>query len=116
MDGLRIDRGTLAAPHDAFTEDAMTAQHADPSAHYTLLGSIESSAPTAALLATLQTLRPQWLIRLVLIESSATPRYRVEVGGAPAHDSEIDAWLHIKSALMATYPADKPHAVTATDP
>ena len=95
----------------------MPAQQADAAAHYTPLGSIESAAPAAALLATLQTLRPQWHIRLVSEVTTGTPRYRVEVHDAalPAEGS-IDAWLHIKSVLMATYPADKPNAVTAIDP
>lgn len=120
--GSSLRRGTLAAPHDAFMEDAMTAQHAGITAHttpvYRRLGSIESTTPEPTLLATLQTFRPQWRIRLVPIESVAVPRYRVEIeyDAALIDDGHIDAWLHIKSALMATFPADKPNAVTAIDP
>ena len=99
----------------AFMENAMTAQHA---AHYIPLGSIESATPAAALIAALQALRPQWNLRLVAIESDDVPRYRVEI----EHDvvqiegGHIGAWLRIKGALMATFPADKPNAVMAIDP
>jgi hypothetical protein len=62
--------------------------------------------------------RPQWPIRLSEIESPGVPRYRVEVDAdaALATVSRIDAWLQLKSALMARFPADKPDAVTAIDP
>lgn len=95
----------------------MTAQHAG-NAHYAPIGTIESDAPVPALLAALQTLRPAWHIRLARIDGGETPRYRVEVdeNGLPEDVSRIDTWLHIKSALMATFPADKPNAVTAADP
>ena len=109
--------GTFAAPHDAFMEEAMTAQHAG-NARYATLGTIESDAPVAALLAVLQALRPAWHIRLSPIDGSGTPRYRVEIEDeAPPVDSgSIGTWLHIKSVLMASFPADKPNAVTAIDP
>ena len=89
-----------------------------PPVHYAPLGVVESDAPVAALLAALQTLRPAWHMRLVPIESDGKPRYRVEIEqeGLPPADGLIDTWLHIKSALMATFPADKPNAVTAIDP
>lgn len=93
----------------------MTAQHV----HYAPLGTIESDAPVAALLAALQALRPAWHIRLAPVAGSRTPRYRVEIerDGHPEEGSNaIDTWLHVKSALMATFPADKPNAVTAIDP
>lgn len=92
----------------------MTAQHA----HYAPIGMIESDAPVPALLAALQTLRPAWHIRLAPIDGNRKPRYRVEIeqDGLPDQSSPIDTWLHIKSALMATFPADKPNAVTAIDP
>ena len=87
-------------------------------AHYAPLGTIESDASVPALLAALQTLRPAWHIRLARIDSRDRPRYRVEIEqeGLPVENSPIDHWLHIKSALMATFPADKPNAVTAIDP
>ncbi len=95
----------------------MPAQHVDAAAHYAPLGSIQSSAPVAALLATLQALRPQWHVRFVPVPTAGVPRYRVEVDDTlQPTDVNIDAWLHIKSALMAAYPADKPDAVTAIDP
>ena len=92
----------------------MTAPHA----HYAPLGTIESDAPVPALLAVLQTLRPAWHIRLAPIAGSTQPRYRVEIeqDGSSTEGSSIDTWLHVKSALMASFPADKPHAVTAIDP
>ncbi len=84
---------------------------------YLSLGSLVSAAPAPALLATLQMLRPQWHIRLVSIESVGVPRYQVEIedDATLKENSHIDIWLHIKSALMATFPADKPNAVTAID-
>ena len=87
-------------------------------AHYTPLGTIESRAPTAALLATLQALRPQWHIRLTPIASADVQRYRVEIerNERSIDTTHIDTWLHIKSALMSRFPADKPNAVTAIDP
>ena len=87
-------------------------------AHYAPLGTIESDAPVPALLATLQMLRPAWHIRLAPVGTGERPRYRVEIeqDALPEQDSLIDTWLHIKSALMATFPADKPNAVTAIDP
>jgi hypothetical protein len=111
----KVSRGTVAAPHGAFMEDAMAAQH---DAHYTPLGTIESNAPAAALLAVLQTLRPQWNIRLVPADSEIEPRYRVEMecSGVSVEGTHIATWLHIKSALMASFPADKPNAVRAIDP
>ena len=111
---LMRSHGTFAAPHDAIMEDAMTAQHA----HYAPIGMIESDAPVPALLAALQMLRPAWHIRFEPVDGGATPRYRVEIEQdelAPERSS-IDTWLHVKSALMATFPADKPNAVTAIDP
>ena len=92
----------------------MTAPHA----HYAPLGTIESDVPVPALLATLQTLRPAWHIRLAPVDSGTKPRYRVEIeqDASSGEDSHIDTWLHIKSALMASFPADKPNAVTAIDP
>ena len=46
------------------------------------------------------------------------PRYRVEIeaGVVQIEGGHIDAWLHIKSALMATFPTDKPNAVNPIDP
>jgi hypothetical protein len=98
-------------------EDAMAAQQTG-NAHYTALGTIESSAPTAALMAVLRSLRPQWHIRLVPTDAMHAPRYRVEIeNDSDVFDaSAIDTWLHIKSALMATFPADKPNSVIAVDP
>src|SRR3569833_3752667 len=95
---LSMSHGTLAAPHDAFMEDAMTAQHA----HYAPLGTIETDAPVPALLAALQTLRPALHIRLVPIGGSERPRYRVEAepNRLPDEEKSIDTWLHVKSALM----------------
>jgi hypothetical protein len=100
-------------------EDAMTAQRAaQHTPAYRPLGSIESTTPEPTLLAALQTLRPQWRVRLVSIASQNVPRYRVEIEQDVElfEDGHIDVWLHIKSALMATFPADKPNAVTAIDP
>lgn len=95
----------------------MPAQDVDAAAHYTPLGSIESSAPVSVLLTTLQTLCPQWNIRLVPIDADGLAHYRVEIdNAAQPPDGTIDAWLHIKSALMARFPAGKPNAVTAIDP
>jgi hypothetical protein len=82
------------------------------------LGIVASSAAREALLATLQTSCPQWHVQLVAlgIPSNSIPHFRVEL----KHDVDvpagsIDVWLHIKGALMAAFPADKPNAVTAID-
>jgi len=89
-----------------------------PPAPYAPLGTIETDAPVSALLAALQALRPSWHMRLIPIGTHDKPRYRVEIeqDGPPLADGVIDTWLHIKSALMASFPAGKPNAVTAIDP
>jgi len=86
---------------------------------FVALGTIASSAPEAALLAALRALRPACEVQLRLLpDSEAGPcRYLVEV--RQDHDDtpgSIDVWLQLKSALMAAFPADKPNAVTASDP
>jgi hypothetical protein len=89
-----------------------------PPAQYALIGLIASSAPHAALLRALQRLRPQCTIRLQPYGARrGETLYRVELRDEPGHaDSPIDAWLRIKSALAAEFPADKPHPVTPIDP
>ena len=84
------------------------------------LGLIASSAPAAALLASLRDIRPQFDVRLRRIsdERGIETLFRVEVA-APASTEQaqsIDAWLHIKSALVAAFPAGKPGAVKTIDP
>jgi len=90
-------------------------------AGYVTLGTIITSAPHAALLLALRRLRPQCIVRMR--EHGNTPQgetqYRIELrneANAAAETGLIDAWLRIKSALMAAFPADRPHAVRAIDP
>ena len=88
-------------------------------AEYALIGSIASSAPHAALLRALQRLRPQCTIRLQPYGARrGETLYRVELlRDEPGRtDISLDAWLRIKSALVAEFPADKPHAVTPIGP
>jgi hypothetical protein len=76
-------------------EDAMTAHGATP--HDTPLGTIESRAPSAALLAPVQ-------MRVEIQRDDST------------QNTHLDTSLHIKRVLMAISPADNPNAVTAIDP
>ena len=87
-------------------------------AGYAIIGQIASSAPHAALLRALQRLRPQCTIRLQPYGARrGETLYRVELRDEPGRtDSSLNAWLRIKSALAAEFPADKPHAVTPIDP
>lgn len=84
------------------------------------LGIIASSAPAAALLASLREIRPQFDVRLRRIsdEQGIETLFRVEVAAAAPSERahSIDAWLHIKSALIAAFPAGKPGAVKTIDP
>jgi len=88
---------------------------------YLPLGIVASSAPAAALLASLKETRPQFDVRLKRIsdERGIETLYRVEVAvvGTSAHEAHsIDTWLRIKSALVSAFPAGKPGAVKAIDP
>jgi len=87
---------------------------------YVPLGIVASSAPSAALLASLRELRPQFDVRLKRIsdERGIETLYRVEVASAEqsAGTGAIDTWLRVKSALIAAFPAGKPGAVKAIDP
>jgi hypothetical protein len=87
---------------------------------YVPLGIVASSAPSAALLASLRELRPQFDVRLKRIsdERGIETLYRVEVASAEqsAGTRAIDTWLRVKSALIAAFPAGKPGAVKAIDP
>lgn len=86
-------------------------------AGFVALGIVSSQAPKPALMAALARLRPQCEVHLRRLPSISArrPRYRVEARLA-ADDAATGAWLSIKSALMAAFPADKPNAVTALDP
>jgi hypothetical protein len=96
----------------------MTDSTQAPAAGYAIIGLIASSAPQAALLRAVQRLRPQCTIRLQPYGARrGETLYRVELRDEPDHTgSSVDAWLRIKSALVAEFPADKPHAVTPIDP
>jgi len=86
---------------------------------FVALGTIASSAPETALLAALGALRPGNEVRLRALPESAAgiSRYLVEVRqDRDDTPGSIDVWLQLKSALMAAFPADKPNAVTASDP
>ena len=87
---------------------------------YVPLGIVASSAPSAALLASLRELRPQFDVRLKRIsdERGIETLYRVEVASTvqSADTRVIDTWLRVKSALIAAFPAGKPGAVKAIDP
>ncbi len=87
---------------------------------YLPLGIIASSAPSAALLALLKEIRPQFEVRLKRIsdERGIETLYRVEVAvdEFSAQVQSIDTWLRIKSALITAFPAGKPGAVKAIDP
>ena len=89
--------------------------------HRVSLGIVGSSTPSSALLAALRELRPQLNVHLRRI-SDASGRetlYRVEVdldSSSTEGTHEIDLWLRIKSALLASFPIGKPGAVTASDP
>jgi hypothetical protein len=87
---------------------------------YLPLGIVASSAPSAALLASLRELRPQFDVRLKRIsdESGIETLYRVEVArvSPSSNTGVIDTWLRIKSALIAAFPAGKPGTVKAIDP
>jgi len=87
---------------------------------YMPLGIVASSAPSAALLASLKELRPQFDVRLKRIsdERGIETLYRVEVASVGQSDGTrvIDTWLRVKSALIAAFPAGKPGAVKAIDP
>jgi len=82
---------------------------------FSVVGSIASTAPQAALLRALQRLRPQCTVRLRRGDRrAATPVYVVEIrnDASAMEGSAIDAWLRIKSALVAEFPAGTHHAVT----
>ncbi|HZP67406.1 MAG TPA: hypothetical protein VFB32_13980 [Rudaea sp.] len=86
---------------------------------YIPLGVIVSSASRPAMLAVLRELRPQFDVRLNKIaEHGEQSSYRVEVAVVDRSELEhsIDAWLRIKSALIAGFPPGKPGTVTALDP
>jgi|HubBroStandDraft_3_1064219.scaffolds.fasta_scaffold1274207_2 hypothetical protein len=96
----------------------MVTRHAIGDSTFVTLGVVASTAPREALLAVLQTSCPQWLLQLVLLDtgSESVPHFRVELKtDADVLTGSIDAWLHIKGALMSTFPADKPHAVAIID-
>ena len=85
------------------------------------IGTIETNAPHAALLSSLNAMRPQWQIRLTQVtEDSLTHRYRVDLHRDKEESVQdagpIDVWMRVKSALMSAFPADKPNSVTAIDP
>lgn len=89
--------------------------------HFEPLGIVATSASTETLLASLRELRPQFEVRLRRISDAAgiETLYRVEVAIESRPDADvggISAWLDIKSALMAAFPAGKPGAVKVIDP
>lgn len=90
-----------------------TTQAPPAAVRYVTLGAITTSAPKAALLLALRGLRPQSSVRLRRGNTNAGETlYRVELRADELRDAHtIDAWLRIKSALVAAFPADKPHAV-----
>jgi hypothetical protein len=97
----------------------MVARHAIDDSTFVPLGVVVSTAPREALLAALQRACPDWNIRLVPLEAEhvSPPQFRVELKyEVDLISGSIDAWLHIKGALMSSFPADKPHAVMAIDP
>ncbi len=90
-------------------------------AEFVALGTIQTGAPQPALLASLDAIRQQCDVRFVELDAVASSynelhRYRVDVKTENEIDRDIDLWLRIKSALMSSFPADKPNAVTAIDP
>ncbi len=97
----------------------MVAPHAIGDSTFVTLGLVASTAPREALLAVLQTSCPQWRMQLIALDTDreSVPHFRVELKiDADAPPGSIDAWLHIKGALMSAFPADKPHAVATIDP
>jgi len=86
---------------------------------YVRIGRIATDAPEAALLRALQQLRPQCDARLTAVgrEPDGATRYHIAIpfDTTPAQGGMIDPWLRIKSALLAQFPTDKPHAVRALD-
>ena len=96
----------------------MVARHATGDSTFVTLGIVASTAPREALLAVLQTSCPQWQMQLVTVDDGlqSVPHFRVELmADRDAPSGSIDAWLHIKGALMSAFPADKPHAVSTID-
>ena len=97
----------------------MVEQHAIDDSIFVPLGIIVSTAPRDALLAALQKACPQWNVRLIQIDETrkSPPQFRVEMKyEVDLISGSIDAWMHIKGALMSSFPADKPHAVSTIDP
>ncbi len=97
----------------------MVARNAIDDSTFVPLGVIVSTAPREALLAALQNACPQSSFRLVPLDEprESPPRFRVELKyEIDLVSGSIDAWMHIKGALMSSFPADKPHAVMAVDP
>ncbi len=92
------------------------------STRFVPIGTIETSAPQAAILSSLNAMRPQWQIRLTHLDGDVLPtrRYRVdlhrEIEDSLQDVGPIDVWLRVKSALMTAFPSDKPNPVTAIDP
>lgn len=82
------------------------------------LGTFVSAAPQAQLLGALRQLKPQFNLRLRLLEPvDGEPRYQVEVETCDLQRRHtIDPWLGMKGALTSAFPAHKPGAVRRLQP